>query len=111
MGYGVVSADKGRKLIVTLRSKATKAAIDLTGKTAELRYRIDGGALFTRSMTVDPDQVTNKGKASYQFAGVVDLPLSGTRGTLQGEVLINAGQPDEITNELPFALEVRARLS
>lgn len=108
MGYELVSGDTGSKLVRTCRDNTTKQPLDLTGKTVQLRYKIDGGGLIVRAMVVQAPATA--GKAEYQF-GSSDLPLVGTRGTLQGEIRINPGLPDQLTSVLPFSISVRAALS
>jgi len=103
MGYELVAGDTGSKLVATCKDSQTKAVIDLTGKTVQLRYAIDGGAVVTKTMTVQTPGTL--GKAEYQF-GVNDL--SG--GTLKGEVRIQPGLSDQITSLNPFELSVRPAL-
>ena len=104
MAYELVAGDSGSTVVVTCKDSETKAVIDLTGKAVQLRYKIDGAALVTKTMTVQTP-ATN-GKAEYQF-GASDLSV----GTLQGEVRIQPGLPDQITSIDPFYLPVRAALS
>lgn len=104
MHYELVAGDTGSKLVVTCKDSATKAVIDLTGKAVQLRYRIDGGALITKTMTVQNPPTA--GKAEYQF-GANDL----SAGTLAGEVRIQPGAADQLTSLDPFYLPVRAAFS
>lgn len=104
MGYELVAGDTGSKIVLTCRDNQTQAAIDLTGKIVHLRYRIDGGAMQTKTMAIQSPPTA--GKAEYQF-GSSDL----TAGTFQGEIQIQPGAADQLTSLLPFALQVRAPLS
>jgi len=100
MGYDLVAGDRGSKLIVTCKDNVTKTVINLTGKTVQLRYTIDLGALLVKTMSVP---VGTDGKAEYQFAAV-DL----TAGILTAEVRIQDGASDQLTSLDPFSLAVRA---
>ena len=68
----LVKNDTGRKLQVTLQDDG--AAVNLTGATLKLHYRIAGGTVKTAAMTVT-DAVN--GVAEYQFA-TGDLDAGGT---------------------------------
>lgn len=61
-----VENDTGSVFEVTCKDQAG-AAVALTGYTVKLVWLSAVGATVTRTMTIDPDQVTNKGKATYQF--------------------------------------------
>ena len=104
MLYALIAGDTGSTVVVTCRDNQTQAVIDLTGKAVQLRYKIDGGALQTKTMTIQNPQTA--GKAEYQF-GASDL----IAGTLQGEIQIQPGAADRLTSLLPFSLQVRAPLS
>jgi|CXWL01.1.fsa_nt_gi hypothetical protein len=104
MDYDFVEGDTGNKLVATCRDKSTKTLIDLTGKAVQLRYKIEDGTLQIKTMAVQ--EPPTAAKAEYQF-GASDL----TAGTMQGEVRIQPGQPDQITNLLPFSKRIRAPLS
>ena len=104
MSYDFTEGDLGSKLVVVCRDNQTKAIIDLTGKTVQLRYKIDGAALQVKTMTVqDP---ATAGKAEYQFL-IGDI----VAGTMQGEVRIQPGLSGQITSLLPFSRQIRAPLS
>lgn len=103
MSADLVAGDRGSMLIVTCRNNATKDVIDLTGKTVRLRYAINGGADQEKDMAVQ-DPAAN-GKAAYQFAAA-DL----TAGCFEGEILLQAGAPDQVTSVGKFYLQVRAAL-
>ena len=70
-GTLLVKNDTGRKVKFTLLDNGT--AVDLTGATVKLHYRIAGGTVKTATMTV-PLPLT--GVAEYQF-GAGDLDAAG----------------------------------
>ncbi len=88
----VMAGDGGTKLRVTIRDAASNAPVDLTGKTVQLRYSLNGGAVVIKTMTV-LNQATNKGQAEYQFL-TTDLTAGGE---LRGEARLQAGQSDQLT--------------
>lgn len=88
----IMAGDGGTKLRVTIREAETEAALDLTGKTVQLRWSVNGGAVVTKSMTV-LNQATNKGQAEYQFL-TTDLTIGGE---LRGEARLQAGLSDQLT--------------
>jgi hypothetical protein len=53
----------------TLRHPQTKEPLDLTGCSATIKVAPDDGTgpLAIRSVTIDPDQVNNKGKVIFRF--------------------------------------------
>ena len=67
----LVKNDTGRKLKLTLKDNG--AAVDLTGATVNLHYRIASGTVKTAAMTLT-DAVN--GVAEYQFA-TGDLDAGG----------------------------------
>lgn len=82
-----VEGDTGSTISVTCKDTAG-AAIDLTGSTVHLIWINEASdALVTVAMTNDPDQVTNKGVATYTF--VAD-DLFHPRMTAEVEVTDNA---------------------
>jgi hypothetical protein len=104
MIYALVAGDTGSTVVTTCKDSQTQAVIDLTGKAIQLRYKIDGGALQTKTMAIQNPPTA--GRAEYQF-GASDL----SAGTLQGEIQIQSGAADQLTSLLPFSLQVRAPLS
>jgi len=103
--YEIVAGDGGSAVSVTITDSVTGDPVDLTGKTAQLRYTVNGGATVTKSMTV-LNQATNPGQATYQFL-TTDLTTSGE---LRGEVRLQAGQPDQLTTVDDFYIAVKAAL-
>lgn len=102
---GFVAGDGGSVLKVHIVDAETGEAIDLTGKTAQLRYTLNGGALVTKTMTI-LNQSTARGWAEYQFS-TTDLTEAGD---LECETRLNAGQSDQLTSDSTFHLPVRAAL-
>ncbi len=103
--YQLVAGDGGSKLRVTILDSITSDPFDVNGKTAKLRYSINGGATVEKTMTV-LDQITNKGKVEYQFL-VADLTAGGT---LDGEVRLQTGLSDQLTTIDTFHIAIKAPL-
>lgn len=51
--------------------------LDLGGAAVSLRFSVNGRAAFSRAATVDPDQVANKGRFTYDLT-TTDLVQEGT---------------------------------
>lgn len=98
-----VAGDTGSKLVATCKDNETQALIDLTGATVRAKYRIDGGALQTKVMTV-LSPATN-GKAEYLF-------LAGelTAGVMRVEIEITDGSGKVITSIEAFLLKIRGKV-
>jgi hypothetical protein len=60
----------------SLQADGSFAKDDLTGKTVMIRVTRPDGSATTWTATPDPDQATNRGKATYTFASG-DLSLPG----------------------------------
>ena len=103
--YELVASDAGSKLIVRCRDNETKDTIDLTGKTVQLRYALNGGATVQKTMTV-LNQSANPGKAEYQFL-TTDVTVGGA---LAGEVRLQAGLADQITAVDTFHISIKTPL-
>lgn len=103
--YDIMAADGGSKLRVTIRDSATKALINLDGKTVQLRYSLNGGTTVLKTMT-PLDQATKTGQADYQF-DASDLTVGGE---LIGEVRLQAGLSDQLTTVNRFHLRVGSAL-
>jgi len=105
----LVKGDSGSVLEVLCNDDATNSPIDLTGMTVELKYRIAGGALKTRTMTiVTPQAGADKGKATYQFTAADDLYASGE---FVGDVRVIDGSSRPITNLDQIKMMVREPIS
>lgn len=98
-----VAGDTGSKLVATCRDSETKALIALTGATVRVKYRVDGGALQTKAMTILVP-ATN-GKAEYLFLGGELVA-----GVMRGEIEITDGAGKVITSLEPFLIKIRAKL-
>ena len=105
MAYELVVGDGGSTLHVTVVDSETKAPMDLTGKTVQVRYAINGGATVEKSMTV-LNQTSFRGQAQYQFL-TSDLSAGGI---LDGEVRLQDGQPDQLTSVEMFHIPIRVPL-
>jgi len=104
MSFKFTQSDTGSTLEVTCKNDSTGNVIDLTGATLQLRYKIAGGALQTRSMTLDGDPTT--GKATYTF-----LATELTPGTFIGDVTITDVGSLTISSLENIVEEIKARLS
>ena len=102
----LVAGDGASKLRVTIRDSATQQPVDLTGKTVTLRFVLNSGTVEQRSMTV-LNQAASKGQAEYQFT-TSDIPAAGE---LKGEFRLQSGQPDQLTTDDTFHLQVKAPLA
>jgi hypothetical protein len=69
--------------ILTATLKSNKLPVDLTGYTVKLTLKrgSDSAVILEGTCTVDPDQVTNKGKVHYSFATTASIP----KGTYNAE--------------------------
>lgn len=103
---GFVVGDGGSILKVQIVDSATDTAIDLTGKTVKLRYKLNGGTLAQKTMTA-LDQTQFKGWAQYNFL-TTDLTADGD---LEVETRVNDGEPDQLTSDSTFHIAVRAPLT
>ena len=104
MSFRFVNSDTGSTLEVTSKDDATGAVINLTGSTVSLRYRIQGGSLQTKAMTLDGDPTT--GKSTYKFA-------SGelSAGEFIGDVTITDSSAETISSLENIVFEIKARVS
>jgi hypothetical protein len=81
--------------------KRDRTRLDLTGGSAELRWRIDGGARTDSSMTLD---TPSSGIVSYEFS-------SGelTAGRLTADIVATTAAGKVYTNRDVLSFEVRKR--
>ena len=100
--YELVAGDGGSVLTVTIMDSLTETPMNLTGKTAQLRYELNGGVTVEKSMTL-LNQVTFPGQVQYQFL-VSDLTVGGE---LTGEVRLQDGLSDQLTTVDEFRLAVK----
>lgn len=96
-----VAGDTAAVLRVQCTDLETGQAIALSGATVQIRWRIGGRPLVTRSMVVVDSA---QGLAEYQFAAG-ELVC----GDLLADVLISSGSTVRTCAE-PLALEVRPRV-
>lgn len=101
----LVAGDGGTTLRVTVRNAATGEAMDLSGRTVTLRYRLNGGDLIAKFMDV-LDQAVLTGKAQYQF-DANDIPHAGV---MHYEVQIDHGTLNQLTSIDVQQLTVRSVL-
>lgn len=87
---------------VTCKDKAG-TVIDLTGGSAKLLYRMDGGSLQTKTMTVNSPATS--GNVQYQF-------LSGEliAGEMVGEIEVTDSGNKIITEICTFTRAIRAKI-
>lgn len=103
--YEVVAGDPGSGILVTIKDSVTGKPVDLTGKTIQLRYTLNGGATVQKTMTA-LNQTTNPGQAQYQFLST-DLTAAGS---LKGEARLQPGLADQLTTIDDFHIAVKAPL-
>jgi hypothetical protein len=102
----LVAGDGASVLRVTVRDSQSQEPVDLTGKAVMLRYKLAGGAIVEKTMTV-LDQANAPGQAEYAFA-VADLP---TPGSLEYEIRLNDGLASQLTSIETGQLAVRGELT
>ena len=102
----IVAGDRASVLRITVSDQETEQVVDLTARTVTLRYKINGGALVEKTMTV-LDQVNQLGKAEYVFLAA-DVPEAGT---MEYEVRLDAGLPGQLTTVEAGQLSIRAALT
>lgn len=102
--YELVAGDGGSTFHATIKDSETEELVDLSGKTVQLRFAINGAPTVLKTMTL-LDQVSRKGEATYQFASG-DL----TAGAMTGEVRLQAGLSDQLTTVDSFYLTIKAPL-
>lgn len=97
----LVAGDTNSTLRVTCFQADKVTPLDLTGATVQLKYRIGGGGLQTKTMTITSATV---GKAEYKF-------LAGelTTGTMEFEVAVTSGGL-VVTSQSTATLTIRAAL-
>ena len=105
MQYDLVAGDGGTTLRVTIKDAVTELTVDLTGKTVQLRYSLNGGTTVEKSMT-PRNQTTFPGEADYTFLAA-DLT---TGGTLIGEVRLQDGLSDQLTSIDRVHLSIQSAL-
>lgn len=98
-----VAGDTGSVVQLNFRNRQSKAIIDLTGKTAKIRFKIDTDAFTEKTMTITS---ATKGLATYQFAAG-ELKA----GTLTVVGVIIDGSGSVITQLDPLTYTVRALLT
>jgi hypothetical protein len=101
MDYSFVAGDTDSVLTVTCKRADTGAVINLSAATVALSWRVDGGTLVTKSMTITD---APNGVCTYTFA--VDELVAGI---MQAEVEVTAAGK-KVTSVEPFSFTVRPRL-
>lgn len=100
--YDFVEDDTNSKLKVTCTRDDTGAAINLTGATVTLKYKINAGTLATKTMSVED---TTGGVASYTFTSDELAP-----GIMVAEVQVESG--GKVVSSLePMRFTIRERLA
>lgn len=100
--YQLVEKDTLTTLQVTCKRADTGAVIDLTGITPTLKYKIGGGTLVSRTMTVT---TATMGLCTYQF-----VTNELTPGIMVAEVELLSG--GKVVSSLEVArLTIRAKLT
>lgn len=101
--YKAIAGDTLAVLEVTCKDADTKAIIDLTNTNVNVKWRIDGSSLVTKSMTtVVPSTI---GKARYQFT-TGDLAA----GWMEAEVEVIDIPSGKVNISEKFQLDIQARV-
>lgn len=101
--YQLVAGDGTIVAFIFVDAGNSNLPFSLTGFTASLVYKIGaGGVVQTKGMTNDPDQVINKGKATYQFQ-----PTDLVPGMMEVAGFITDGGGNRVSQLVPFIWEVR----
>lgn len=97
-----VQDDTGSKLAVSCRDNATQEVIDLTGGTVRLRYRIAGGELQVKVMTITSPA---EGVAEYLFLAGELAP-----GVMRAEIEITDVSGKVVTSVEAFLFQIRPKV-
>ena len=103
MAYEFVENDTGSTLKVTCKDRQAGTVVNLTGATVKLKYTIDGGALATKTMTIQVPGTD--GIATYQF-----LAVELVKGLMVAEVEVTDSGGKILTNLEPQTFLIRPRL-
>lgn len=106
MAADLVAGDSSSVLRVTVLDSETREPMDLTGRAAMLRFRLNGGTVTQVSMTV-LDQDNQRGKAEYEFQPA-DLTAAGI---VEYEVRLDSGTGNQLTSLETGQLAVRAAMT
>ncbi|MCS6287753.1 MAG: BppU family phage baseplate upper protein [Nitrospira sp.] len=107
-GIALVAGDTGTVLVATVRNGQDRSLVDLTGASVRLKYRIDGGALVVRPMTIATPP--SSGVAQYRF-GENELTAAGSgRSSFRGEIEVQDGDGHIATQLVPINLIIRAKV-
>jgi hypothetical protein len=106
MTADLVAGDAASVLRVTVLDSETNDPMDLTGRTVELRFRLNGGTVAAVGMTL-LDQTNQRGVAEYEFQPA-DLPAAGT---VDYEIRLDGGTSNQLTSLGVGQLAVRAALA
>jgi hypothetical protein len=103
-----VAGDTATKLRRTIKNGQDGSVVDLSGATVKIKWRIDGGTLVTKDMTILD---AAKGRVEYQF-GAGELTADATKGEskMRGEVMVLDALSKELTQRVPFNYIIRARV-
>ena len=96
-------SDKGLILILTIKDNKTQAAVNLTGATVLLRWKLGTGAVTESALTIT-DAVN--GVVQYQFS----IPFAES-GSLQYEAVVNDATGNIYTNLAIQKFAIRAKLA
>ena len=107
-GFAIKQNDLLPVLTATLKD-ALGVAVDLTGATAVFRMGLVGAATLkvNTAATVDPDQVANKGKITYNWTGTD----TDTVGIYEGEftVTLSGGKQQTFPNPRHIVVHIDRR--
>lgn len=100
--YQLVAGDGTIAAFVFVDAGNNNVPFSLTGSTASITWKVGNGPVNIRTMTNDPDQVTNKGRATYQFT-----PTDLTPGMMEVAGYVTDGGNNVVSQLVPFMWEVR----
>ena len=103
----LVEQDTSSKLSVTL-TNVDGTAINLSGATVKLKFKIDTSTLSTKTMTIDD---AANGKASYVFTKVGSVFDLAAAGTLYYEIEVTQADTTILTTSKISNIEVRKKIS
>lgn len=104
--FSFVEDDEASILEVTCKDRNGDPINLTTALAVKVFYRINGGALQNKTMTKDPDQVTNTGVARYQWLTGELSPA----GQMVCEIEITDALNAQLTSNRTLTFLIRERI-